>query len=78
MKPAFKVASSSGTYTSTTTTKRSPQRYYNVSGFWPRYEVMVMWDEATRQILWGKKALTAFEVSMRMEGYIRHKLPEYK
>ena len=31
-----------------------------------------MWDEATRQVLWGKKALKAFEVAMRIEGYKKH------
>ena len=82
MALAFKVAGNSyvrngGKYTSSTgTAKQSPQRYYSVSGIWPRYEVMVNWEEGTRQILWGKKALTAFEVTMRIEGYRRHK-PTY-
>lgn len=78
MGMAFKVAGNSyvrngGKYTSSTTTaKRDPQRYYQVSGIWPRYEVTVMWDEGTRQVLWGTKALKAFEVAMRIEGYKRH------
>lgn len=54
------------------------QRYYQVSGIYPRYEVTVNWDESTRQVLWGKKALTAFEVAMRIEGYKRHKPVEYR
>ena len=84
MKPAFKVASSNGSYTSakhssyTTTAKRSPQRYYTVSGIWPRYEVVVNWDEETRQVLWGSKAFKAFEVAMRIEGYVRHRPKVYK
>lgn len=78
MGMAFKVAGNSyvrngGKYTSSTTTsKRYLERYYQVSGFWPRYEVTVQWDENTRQTLWGKKALKAFEVAMRIEGYKRH------
>ena len=42
-------------------------------GFWPRYEVMVMWKEETRAVIWGRKALRAWEVSMRMEGYKKWK-----
>lgn len=75
MAVAFKVANSSGSYVSGKPTyggKATPQRYYQVSGVWPRYEVTVMWDENTRKTLWGKKALKAFEVTMRMEGYKRH------
>ena len=72
MALAFKVAGNSYHRVGTTQSKRTPQRYYQVSGVWPRYEVTVMWDEATRKTLWGTKALKAFEVAMRIEGYKRH------
>jgi hypothetical protein len=82
MAVAFKVADSSTRFTrytsSSTTTKRYLERYYQVFGVWPRYEVTVQWDESTRQVLWGSKALKAFEVAMRMEGYKRHRPKVWK
>ena len=84
MALAFKVANSSGSYSSskhtssTGTAQRSPQRYYSVMGFWPRYEVTVMWNDETRQVIWGRKALKAWEVAMRMDGYQRYKPRTWK
>lgn len=79
MGMAFKVAGNSyirngGKYTSSTTTaKQDPQRYYQVSGIWPRYEVMILGHDETRQIIWGERKLKAHLVSLRMQGYIDHK-----
>lgn len=76
MAVAFKVAGNrtyhKGPYTSSSSTA-TPQPTYSVNGFWPRYEVMVMWNDETRKVIWGRKALKAWEVAMRMEGYKRWK-----
>ena len=79
MKPAFKVAGSRSYHSGNPIYGGlPPQRYYQVSGVWPRYEVQLMWDEATRQVLWGRRALKAFEVTMRIEGYKRFKVKTTK
>ena len=74
MALAFKVAGNRSYHSGNPTYggQSSPQRYYQVSGVWPRHEVMAMWDESTRKVLWGNKALKAFEVAMRIEGYKRY------
>ena len=72
MTVAFKVAGNSSGIGIYAPIGKEPQRYYQVSGIWPRYEITIDWDEATRKTLWGRRALKAFEVTMRMEGYKRH------
>lgn len=78
MAIAKKVASYSGSYSrsrpySSVSSTAPIEKRYQVMGFWPRYEVMVMWKEETRAVIWGRKALRAWEVSMRMEGYKKWK-----
>lgn len=80
MAVAFKVAGNRtyhASYTHITSTEPLEKRY-QVMGFWPRYEVTVMWNDETRQVIWGRKALKAWEVAMRMDGYQRYKPRTWK
>lgn len=73
MAVAFKVADSSGRYSSSKQNKLAPlDKYYVVLGFWPKYEVGEF-ASPERTVIWGRKALKAWEVSMRMEGYKKWK-----
>lgn len=71
MALAFKVAGNSSRAHHGTPTTPLEKRYV-VFGFWPRYEVGT-WSDPERTVIWGRKALKTWEVSMRMEGYKKWK-----